>query len=516
MTDSQCPRDELLAALELGALSPAEERDLHAHLPSCAVCREALEENRRAASALRAVVAPRPSKEARDRAYAAVLAAMERPRAEQPAPPSEVKLEVKPASARAPRTSSKAKLVVTMKPAQPAKRAGFRIVGGIVAAAACIFVVVGVFSSDRHAAAPAAAEKQLGRADLPSAPTSSRKPVPPSDPALGAARPPAPPAAPAPPREALARDEKSNANAFKRAQQGPETQPFPGATETQQADRGFDEKPLKEEDKGGVAAAEPRATRVPSQGEALLARRKLLDKARRIVALEDYDATVRRERTTQPRRNAPPPSAPKAGKEGGSKSDDDATEKAGDGTPTGGAAAGEKKKQAAESAEKRDAPAPEPAPGKKVKDEANDEAKLEAEQEKADKLGADKAPAAKPADRKAAEPKAQVLFSDPFTDARKLLVEDGADAYWVASVVKDSAIALLDSRSPIHPDDEAENAVLLRILDEHLARERKDVEWARRAVALESAIEGARLKANVDRAKALLEQKKAAEKQSAK
>jgi hypothetical protein len=78
MTDEKCPRDELLAALAADGLSPDEERELNAHLETCAVCREARDQNDDVRRVLRALPLPRPREVARERAYGAVLEAMSR------------------------------------------------------------------------------------------------------------------------------------------------------------------------------------------------------------------------------------------------------------------------------------------------------------------------------------------------------------------------------------------------------------------------------------------------------
>ena len=73
-----CPRDELLAALAADGLSPDEERELQAHLETCAVCREARDQNDDVRRVLRALPLPRPREAARERAYGSVLEAMSR------------------------------------------------------------------------------------------------------------------------------------------------------------------------------------------------------------------------------------------------------------------------------------------------------------------------------------------------------------------------------------------------------------------------------------------------------
>ncbi len=76
--NAKCPRDELLAALAADGLSPDEERELQAHLETCAVCREARDQNDDVRRVLRALPLPRPREAARERAYGSVLEAMSR------------------------------------------------------------------------------------------------------------------------------------------------------------------------------------------------------------------------------------------------------------------------------------------------------------------------------------------------------------------------------------------------------------------------------------------------------
>ncbi len=148
--DASCPRDELLAALGAGALTPAEETAARAHLASCAVCRDALAGNEAAAQKLRSLPAPRPSKAARDRAYAAVLEAMARGQGEA------ARAAAPAAAPRPPATTKPA------APAAPARTPLFRVLAGL-AAAACVALVAGIslMSGMERASAPAAAQRAL-------------------------------------------------------------------------------------------------------------------------------------------------------------------------------------------------------------------------------------------------------------------------------------------------------------------------------------------------------------------
>ncbi len=73
-----CERNDLLLGyLDEDALDPSERAAVEAHLAGCAACREALDEYRSAAASLRDLEPPAPSEEARARAYAAVLEAVQ-------------------------------------------------------------------------------------------------------------------------------------------------------------------------------------------------------------------------------------------------------------------------------------------------------------------------------------------------------------------------------------------------------------------------------------------------------
>ncbi|RMG10580.1 MAG: zf-HC2 domain-containing protein [Planctomycetota bacterium] len=73
-----CERVDLLLGWIEDALDEGERRTVLAHLEECTSCTETVEAYREARDALQDLPVPRPSEEARARAYAAVLAAMEK------------------------------------------------------------------------------------------------------------------------------------------------------------------------------------------------------------------------------------------------------------------------------------------------------------------------------------------------------------------------------------------------------------------------------------------------------
>lgn len=89
-----CERGDLLIGVLEDELDPDERREVEAHLESCAVCRETLEAYRAASAAVREAELPEPSQAGRDRAYAAVLAAMG---ADAPAESAPAQLDSRPA-----------------------------------------------------------------------------------------------------------------------------------------------------------------------------------------------------------------------------------------------------------------------------------------------------------------------------------------------------------------------------------------------------------------------------------
>jgi hypothetical protein len=109
-------------------------------------------------------------------------------------------------------------------------------------------------------------------------------------------------------------------------------------------------------------------------------------------------------------------------------------------------------------------------------------------------------PTEKRLDAPAAPPPAATVFADPGDASRSLVVLENGDAYWDASLAgrgRDRAgagrsadsIAAVGTRALVKPDSPVEHELLLRILDAHLARNTNDIEWARRAVALERLID---------------------------
>ncbi|HZU95834.1 MAG TPA: hypothetical protein VFF73_03940 [Planctomycetota bacterium] len=463
MTDQSCPRDELLAGLDAGALSPAEERDIRGHLTTCEVCRTALEENREAARMLRAIATPRPSQAARDRAYAAVLQAMEggpmvKARAAEGGPIGKARAEGGPIG----KTSARSAAAKPAPPSAPASWFSFRIISGGIAAAACILVFVSLQFSARNRAAemsvatapaPTAmadhadanarlrlAGKRTGGVDLGAKEESV--PAPPSIEAMkpadtpAAASPPAPAPAAEPEQKKLALDNNAPAGGRRDADEGAKAQ--------------------------FAAGVDREITRAAK-----------LNVARQIL----LDARVRRARSQSAFQDAK------------KKDDETKTNSATDPGKGGG------------TAPQAPRPAPKPDSGTQGLEgggNAQGDARRETQQtyEKETKNEADKAPAKALA--KDAAVTAGERYRDPQDPSRGVLVgERGKCDLFSAD---DFGAALITSRTPISRDNPVSMQILLRTLDAELEKEPQDpeqrVEWARRVLVLaEAAGEDTRAKA---------------------
>lgn len=506
----KCPSEELLAAFgfEADALSPSEEKDLRAHLETCAVCRETLEQNRRAASALRAIPAARPSQAARDRAYAAVLKAMEAPR--------ERVAERATSAKRSPVASAPRAKAAPVAAAKPVQTHGFRVLVGSLTAAACLFIVAGVFfagSSSRTASAPNSprmsaklpADATSADSETAMAPHPLERPArrgAPSAPQASAPMAPTPPPSAPPPSDPPGDKDGASGLAPAEALVG-KKDPAEALKESQGAEARSDESRAraedspksnaflrKRDDKAGATEQDVPAARLAAREQ----RELLLAKARKMIALDTFaddqiakggarapgkqaqgtgdDRSAGTPRNvTGPRQPAKPNEAPAA---------DEKTEKSAEGGGT-------------KSAEKSDATKPEPSKPEATKSDAQKKVAGEPHSE-----AKAKAPAKAGAKDEAAREAEAFLFADPGTETRRLLVLPATEeAFWVAAPVTAERLGASDARTPIRPETAIENELLLRILDEHLARDAKDMLWARKADALERAIEAARVRANL-------------------
>jgi hypothetical protein len=132
-----CPQEELLALLAAQALEGEERSSLEAHVASCAACAKSFEEAQAVSRALRSLPMPEPSRAAKERAYAAVLAAME------------ARAGREPASEAAPRRAA--------RPRSPWLKVLITAASGL-AAAACLFVALSTTSLAPSSTAPRASK----------------------------------------------------------------------------------------------------------------------------------------------------------------------------------------------------------------------------------------------------------------------------------------------------------------------------------------------------------------------
>jgi hypothetical protein len=433
MNDEKCPRDELLAALAADGLSPDEERELNAHLETCAVCREARDQNDDVRRVLRALPLPRPREAARERAYGAVLEAMSRGKGGT---------EVTKSAAAPP-----AKAVA-------ATRRPFRMLVGI-AAGVCAVAMTSLYvlgpqearnaPASMQASAPEAA-KVAGREAERGALKTQEESAPLSPPA-DAPRPPAleetggrraPAAAPAP-----AESGEKNVESF--------------------ADNEKDRRKTPALDRGDLAITRANLLnmaheeiRVASTAHYLArntAKRDELDKAKGGAMKDD----------------APAPASPPANDE----ERPDETPRRLQSKPDAAGAPG--KKASAEPVEKKPADA--------------------ADAKKAEKVEKAQAPAdpepLKQADFDTEPPGTLVLRVTQRaegTDVRGFWVEKTDKDQAGANLAGLSGTAAVTSLGAVTVDDPAQHDRLLQILDRELAREPHDLPWAKRVLALARAI----------------------------
>ena len=449
--NAKCPRDELLAALAADGLSPDEERELQAHLETCAVCREARDQNDDVRRVLRALPLPRPREAARERAYGAVLEAMSRGKGG---------------------TGVARNAAAPPAPALATRRPFLRVVGAL-AAGVCAVAMAGLYvlgPSSREAAyapsaplakaSPEAAARRERAADASKAheedtARATRPPATPPADSLDAPR--------EKPRDAEVPAKPSSPSEDGTLAAGKPSAPAPGGAPAPPADRALESfaeadeaarKKAPDMDRGNMAMTRASSLRV-AHGMVLEGKvADRIDVARgRSNSAQEPEAEKAKGGGAKDEAPAPAPPARKQEEGKESKADDFKSQQPQAGAKPRAAGAAEFKKALAAP---RDADAPQP-----VGDFENEPSETTL---------------------------LRVTQRPDGTDARAFWVARSEDKSRADLPRRSESTAAVASLSAVALDDPAQRERSLQILDHELARTPHDLVWAKRVIALARAL----------------------------